>query len=64
MASVPDLDPTVSRRLRYDDSGLVAAIVQQHDSNEVLMLGWMDVEAVRRTAHDWGDMQRQGFVDR
>ena len=49
MASVPDLDPTVSRRLRFDDAGLVAAVVQQHDSHEVLMLGWMDVEAVRRT---------------
>ena len=49
MASVPDLDPTVSSRLRFDDAGLVAAVVQQHDSREVLMLGWMDVEAVRRT---------------
>ena len=49
MASVPDLDPTLARRLRFDDSGLVAAVVQQHDSREVLMLGWMDVEAVRRT---------------
>ncbi|KGN39792.1 phosphoribosyl-AMP cyclohydrolase [Knoellia aerolata] len=49
MASVPDLDPTVSSRLRFDDAGLVAAVVQQHDSHEVLMLGWMDVEAVRRT---------------
>lgn len=49
MAGVPDLDPTVSRRLRFDDAGLVAAVVQQHDTGEVLMLGWMDAEAVRRT---------------
>ncbi|MFW5474291.1 phosphoribosyl-AMP cyclohydrolase [Knoellia sp. CPCC 206450] len=49
MAGVPDLDPAVSRRLRFDDSGLVAAVVQQHDTGEVLMLGWMDAEAVRRT---------------
>ena len=49
MACVPDLDPALSSRLRFDDSGLVAAVVQQHDSREVLMLGWMDVEAVRRT---------------
>src|SRR5690606_28624113 len=49
MASVSDLDPTLARRLRFDASGLVAAVVQQHDSREVLMLGWMDVEAVRRT---------------
>ena len=49
MAGVPDLDPTVTRRLRFDDAGLVAAVVQQHDTGEVLMLGWMDSEAVRRT---------------
>ena len=49
MAGVPDLDTTVTRRLRFDDSGLVAAVVQQHDTGEVLMLGWMDSEAVRRT---------------
>ncbi|MDJ1113729.1 phosphoribosyl-AMP cyclohydrolase [Microbacterium dauci] len=36
-------------RVRYNDDGLVAAIVQQHDTLEVLMLGWMDAEALRRT---------------
>ena len=30
-------------------AGLVAAVVQQHDTGEVLMLGWMDDEALRRT---------------
>ncbi|GGB67810.1 phosphoribosyl-AMP cyclohydrolase [Knoellia flava TL1] len=49
MAGVPDLDSAVSSRLRFDDAGLVAAVVQQHDTGEVLMLGWMDSEAVRRT---------------
>ncbi|MCE1179559.1 MAG: phosphoribosyl-AMP cyclohydrolase [Micrococcales bacterium] len=43
------LDPTVAARLKRDPSGLVAAIVQQHDTGEVLMLGWMDDEALRRT---------------
>ncbi len=43
------LDPAVAERLKRDDAGLVAAIVQQHDSGEVLMLGWMDDEALRRT---------------
>lgn len=47
---VPDvLDPTVSARLKRDDAGLVAAVVQQHDTGEVLMVGWMDDEALRRT---------------
>ena len=45
----PSLDPTIAARLKRDDAGLVAAIVQQHDSGEVLMLGWMDDEALRRT---------------
>ena len=45
----PRLDPAVAERLKRDDDGLVAAVVQQHDSREVLMLGWMDDEALRRT---------------
>ena len=43
------LDPEVAARLTRDDAGLVAAVVQQHDTGEVLMLGWMDDEAVHRT---------------
>jgi phosphoribosyl-AMP cyclohydrolase len=35
--------------LRFDEQGLVAAIAQQHDSGEVLMLAWMNEEAVRAT---------------
>jgi phosphoribosyl-AMP cyclohydrolase len=47
---VPEvLDPTISARLKRDDAGLVAAVVQQHDTGEVLMVGWMDDEALRRT---------------
>jgi phosphoribosyl-AMP cyclohydrolase len=44
-----DLDPAVSARLRRSDAGLVPAVVQQHDTGEVLMLGWMDDEALART---------------
>lgn len=46
---VPTLDPAIAARLSRDASGLVAAVVQQHDTLEVLMLGWMDDEALRRT---------------
>jgi phosphoribosyl-AMP cyclohydrolase len=35
--------------LKFDENGLIPAIVQQHDTGEVLMLAWMDAEAVRRT---------------
>ena len=43
------LDPEIATRLKRDPAGLVAAIVQQHDTREVLMLGWMDDEALSRT---------------
>lgn len=43
-------DPeTAIGQLTFDARGLLPAIVQQWDSREVLMLGWMDAEAVRRT---------------
>jgi phosphoribosyl-AMP cyclohydrolase len=41
-------DPRIAR-VSFDDRGLVAAIVQQAGTREVLMLGWMDAEALRRT---------------
>ena len=47
-ASSP-LDPAVAARLKRDAAGLVPAVVQQHDTGEVLMLGWMDDEALHRT---------------
>lgn len=43
------LPPAVAAALKRDDAGLVAAVVQQFDSQEVLMLGWMDDEALHRT---------------
>ncbi len=39
----------VIERVRFDASGLVPAVIQQYDTREVLMVGWMDSEAVRRT---------------
>ena len=35
--------------ITYGPDGLVAAIVQEHQTGRVLMLAWMDEEAVRRT---------------
>jgi phosphoribosyl-AMP cyclohydrolase len=43
------LDPAIAARLKRDPSGLIAAIAQQYDTGEVLMLGWMDDEALHRT---------------
>lgn len=43
------LDPSIAARLKRDEQCLVAAIIQQQDTGEVLMLGWMDDEALHRT---------------
>ncbi len=51
-ASAPpesSLDPAVAARLRRDGAGLVAAVVQDADTGDVLMVGWMDDEALHRT---------------
>ncbi|MFD2839491.1 phosphoribosyl-AMP cyclohydrolase [Populibacterium corticicola] len=45
----PSLDPQIAQRLKRDVNGLFAAIIQQHDTKDVLMLGFMDDEALRRT---------------
>jgi phosphoribosyl-AMP cyclohydrolase len=48
-ASASPLPAEIAAALKRDGAGLVAAIVQQHDTDEVLMLGWMDDEALSRT---------------
>lgn len=40
---------TVLAHLRWTSDGLIPAIAQQYDSGEVLMLAWMNVEALRET---------------
>ena len=35
--------------LNFDSNGLVPAITQQHDTGEVLMMAWMNRQAVART---------------
>jgi phosphoribosyl-AMP cyclohydrolase len=35
--------------IKFDAAGLVPAIAQQHDSGEVLMLAWMNRDAVAET---------------
>lgn len=51
MSSIPasGLAPDVAARLTRDAAGLVPAVVQQHDTGEVLMVGWMDDEALHQT---------------
>lgn len=39
----------LSETLKYDEHGLVPAVVQDADNGEVLMVGYMNAEAVERT---------------
>ena len=43
---MPAFDPL---SLTYNADGLLPVVAQQHDTGEVLMLAWMNAEAVRET---------------
>jgi phosphoribosyl-AMP cyclohydrolase len=43
------VDETDISAIAFNSDGLVPAIVQEHGTGEVLMLGWMDDTALRRT---------------
>jgi phosphoribosyl-AMP cyclohydrolase len=45
MAAVDDL----LREVRFDAAGLVLAVAQQHDTGEVLMVAWMNADAIAET---------------
>ena len=44
--AAPPFDPAT---LRFDDRGLIPAIAQDAESGDVLMMAWMNAEAVART---------------
>jgi phosphoribosyl-AMP cyclohydrolase len=61
------LDPDISARLKRDPAGLIPAIVQESGTGTVLMLAWMDDEALRRTlasgrATYWSRSRREYWV--
>ncbi|MFX0574952.1 phosphoribosyl-AMP cyclohydrolase [Nocardia nepalensis] len=43
------LDPAIAARLKRNDAGLVAAVAQERGTGDVLMVAWMDDEALART---------------
>src|SRR5260221_6692753 len=45
----PDSIAALLAEIKFDARGLVPAIAQQHDSGEVLMMAWMDRDAVSET---------------
>jgi phosphoribosyl-AMP cyclohydrolase len=63
----PRLDPAISARLRHTAEGLVPVVVQQQGSGEVLMLAWVDDEALGRTIESgratyWSRSRREYWV--
>lgn len=66
MGEVAHAEQTVSG-LRFGSDGLIPVVAQQWDTGEVLMLAWMDAEAVRRTlrtgrATYWSRSREQYWV--
>lgn len=43
------LDPRIAARLKRNADGLIAAVVQERGSGDVLMVAWMDDAALART---------------
>ncbi len=48
-AGVPTLDPSIAQRLKRNEAGLVPAIAQEATSGRVLMMAWMNDDALART---------------
>lgn len=43
------MQDTVSSTLKWNDAGLIAAVVQDANNGQVLMLAWMNQESLQRT---------------
>ncbi|WP_067864592.1 phosphoribosyl-AMP cyclohydrolase [Nocardia shimofusensis] len=43
------LDPAIAARLKRNEAGLIAAVAQERATGDVLMMAWMDDEALART---------------
>ncbi|MDV6262379.1 phosphoribosyl-AMP cyclohydrolase [Rhodococcoides yunnanense] len=43
------LDASLSTRLKRNEAGLFSAVVQERSTGQVLMVAWMDDEALSRT---------------
>lgn len=61
------LDPALVARLRANAEGLVPVVVTEHSTGDVLMLAWMDEEALERTiatgrATYWSRSRREYWV--
>ena len=67
MSAPSSLEPAVAGRLKRDQAGLIVAVVQQYDTGEVLMVGWMDDDALAQTltsgrATYWSRSRQQQWI--
>jgi phosphoribosyl-AMP cyclohydrolase len=46
---IADVDPAALDAVRYDEHGLVPAIIQEQGSGRVLMMAYMNADALRQT---------------
>ncbi|MAZ76260.1 MAG: phosphoribosyl-AMP cyclohydrolase [Micavibrio sp.] len=57
-------DETKELQLKFDSNGLIAAIAQDYQTKEILMLAWMNIEAFNKTletgeAHYWSRSRQE-----
>lgn len=62
--NIDKTDETTELRLKFDANGLIAAIAQDHETNEILMLAWMNEDAINKTletneAHYWSRSRQE-----
>ena len=72
MTAIPnktELERGLQLRPNFDDNGLICAIAQDHANNDILMVAWMNAEALEATlqtgiAHYWsrsrGELWKKG----
>lgn len=57
-------DETLDLNVKFDANGLIAAIAQDHQTKEILMLAWMNEDALQKTlttgeAHYWSRSRQE-----
>ena len=54
----------LSKKLKFDEKGLITAVLQHHTTRKILMVAWMNAEALERTlptgeAHFWSRSRQE-----
>ena len=54
----------LTKNLKFDEKGLITTVLQHHTTREILMVAWMNAEALERTlqtgeAHFWSRSRQE-----